>query len=295
MTSIDTPRPVPRLDATRIVEGLARDHEVFLELLGLAAAGSVGAAFVRWPDGREGVLTRAGDGSAEAGSHLRATAEVLAFARSRGVPTPRYDLVARVGDSHAVVQERLPGEPPSRVDGPLVDQMVAAAEEWTKLLADRVDIEPASLYLTESGPGFCLHETLASYDNRTRRLLGRIREIGRLGPNALAGEDLVHLDYHCGNVLVDGSGRLTGIIDWDGWTRGDRWFSLEVLAFDLAVKCDDLQLRRRLDALITGAVPDDQLRAYRASLSLRLVDWSIRHHGPEAVDFWLGVAAERLD
>ena len=84
-------------------------------------------------------------------------------------------------------------------------------------------------------------------------------------------------------MLVDSFGRLTGIIDWDGWSRGDRWFSLEVLSFDLRSRCKDPATRRHLTDLITDAVEPDRLRAYRASLSLRLVDWSIRHHGSEAV------------
>lgn len=292
--STKIPPPVPRLDAARIVEELDRHHGLSLELLGAAPGGEVGAAFVRWPDGREGVLTQAGDAAAGAGEHLRSTMTMLALAKTRGVPVPQYGLVVQIDDLYAVVQERLPGAPPDDVDGPLVDQMVAATDQWAGLLTD-LDAEPSSLYLNESGPGFCLHESLEHYDNRTRRLLGQVREIGRSGPGVLTGDDLVHLDYHSGNVLVDSAGRLTGIVDWDGWARGDRWFSLEVLAFDLTWRCTDTAVRDRLDALITAAVPADHLRAYRASLSLRLVDWVIRHDEPRAVDYWLAVATNRLN
>ena len=289
-----TPPPVPRLDPAQLIQILARDHGVSLELFEAAPGGEVGAAFVRWPDGREGVLTRAGDALRRSRRPPPLDGGRPHARRQYGVPAPRYDLIAQVGDTHAVIQERLPGTPPHTVDRPLVDQMIAATTVWADLLADRPDLDPASLYLTESGPGFCLHESLAGYDHRTRRLLGQIHEIGRSGAGQLHGDDLVHLDYHAGNVLVDSNGRLTGIIDWDGWSRGDRWFSLEVLSFDLSARCEDAAARRLLTDQITEAVGPDSLRAYRASLSLRLVDWSIRHHGSDAVDFWLGVAAERL-
>ena len=199
--------PVPRLDPARLLEILAVDHGVSLELIEAAPGGEVGAAFVRWPDGRDGVLTRAGEASTanasaggasatdasacdssaggaatgDAGDQLRLTAEILDLARRRGVPAPRYDLIAPVGDIYAIIQQRLPGAPPRTLDRLLVDQLIAATTAWDGLLADRPDLEPASLYLTESGPGFCLHETLERYDDRTRRLLGQIHEIGRSG------------------------------------------------------------------------------------------------------------------
>lgn len=287
------PSAVTRLDALDVVATLARDG-IVLELVGPAPGGEVGAAFVRWPDGREGVLTRAGDGSAASEVALRQTAEVLDLARGRGVPAPRYDLIAGVGETHAVVQERLPGAAPERVEPELVHEMLAAVRTWDGLLADRSELGSPPLYLTESGPGFCLHESLAGYDDRTRALLERVHEIGQ-DVDQLEGEDLVHLDFHPGNVLVDGDGRLTGIVDWDGWGRGDRWFSVEVLAFDLAHRRADAAVRAHLDRLLRDAVPADRLLAYRAHLALRQVDWSIRHHGPGEVAAWLAIAVDRLD
>jgi aminoglycoside phosphotransferase (APT) family kinase protein len=287
------PPAVPRLDAAEMLARLARGG-VELELLGAAPGGEVGAAFVRWPDGHDGVLTRAGDGSSASEALLRRTAEVLDMARAAGVPTPRYELIAGIGDAHAVVQERLPGGVPTEVGPAIVRAMLAACERWAGLLVGRPEIEPTSLYLTESGPGFCIHSSLERYDGRTRDLLGRVREIGRT-LDQLDGDDLVHLDYHAGNVLVDERGALTGIIDWDGWARGDRWFSIEVLAFDLARRRADAGIREEVEALLRGAVPAARLQAYRAHLALRHVDWSIRHHGAGEVDDWLTIAFGRLN
>ncbi|WP_156251456.1 phosphotransferase [Pseudactinotalea terrae] len=66
-----------------------------------------------------------------------------------------------------------------------------------------------------------MHESLERYAGRTRDLLSRVQEAGR-EVDRLEGEDLVHLDYHPGNVLVGSDGRVTAIIDGDGWARGDR-------------------------------------------------------------------------
>lgn len=287
------PAPTPRLDVVRLVDALSRTHGIELELVGPAPGGEVGAAFVRWPSGRMGVLTQVGDDSPAAAAALRATADVLGVARARGLPVPRYDLIAAAGGVHAVVQERLPGAPPRTVGQALVAQLVAAVQQWTGLLAERTELAPPPLYLTESGPGFCLHESLQHYDARTRRLLGQVREVGRTAASA-AGTDLVHLDFHPGNVLVDTAGRITGIVDWDGWGRGDRWFSLEVLAFDLARRRAGAATRSRLDERIAAAVAPDRLLAYRAHLALRQVDWVIRHHGPAEVDVWLAIVADRF-
>jgi hypothetical protein len=289
------PPPVPKIDANTLIDELRTRYGVVLEYLGPAGGGEVGAAFVRTPEGHDAVLTRAGDGSAATGRKLRTTVEVLDLARSRGVAAPRYFLIAQLGGSHVVVQERLPGRTPETVDAPLVQRLMDATAPWEGLLTGRHDLPRQSMYLTGSGPGYCLHESLAAYDQRTRRLLDRVHRIGDSGPGEFWGEDLAHLDYHAGNVLVGDDDEVSGIIDWDGWTRGDRWFSLEVLAFDVAGRRVDRDVLETLTGQIEAAVPPERLRAYRAHLGLRLVDWAIRHHDAATVDLWLAVATARLE
>lgn len=291
--SSSLPPRVPRLDPTRLIAALAARHGLELRLLGTATTGEVGAAFVRLPDGREGVLGTLGDDSPETGARIRRAAEALALARSRGVPVPRYELIRPVAGVHVVIQDRLPGRPPGRADAALIERMITATEAWSGLLTGRPG-EPPSLHLDHSGPGFCLHESLRHYDRRTQRLLDRVREIGRTGPTVITGDDLTHLDYHPGNVLVDDRGLITGIVDWDFAGRGDRWFSLEVLSYGLAAGSADRAAQQLLRERIEAAVPADRLRAYRAHLALRQVDWVIRHNGPADVDRWLAVATDRL-
>ncbi len=274
-----------KLDARQLLRDVNQATGAGLEFLGQAAAGQVGAAFVRWPDGRDGVLTR-GFGSLD---DLRRTAEVLEAARRGGLPVPQYQLLADLPDGVGVVQERLPGGPPETVDRTLLESMIKLTERFTGLA---LDLPVPSMYLLESGPGFCLHESLQRYDDRTRRLLSWIHEVGRDEPSGMIGDDLVHLDFHTGNVLTDAGG-ITGIVDWDGIGRGDRLFALVTLRFDAHVRLPDADLTW-FDQLLESALVPAVLRLYWAHMSLRLVDWSIRHHTPADTADWLDFAETRV-
>lgn len=271
---------VARFDAARAVARLAELHHVHLTVEGPCPGGEVGAAYVRWPDGRRSVLN---SGSARAGP-------ILDLARAAGLPVPRYELVADVDGTTVVVQQRLPGAPPATVDADLIDQMAELNDRFAGLLAAHPEVPGADLFLTADGPGFCLHQPLAAYNARTARLLNWVHEVGADTPD-VSGDDLMHLDFHVGNVLVD-DGRITGLVDWDGAARGDRHFDLVVLRFGLAGNAP--RLAARLDDRLAGVAPD-RLRAYWAHISLRQVDWSIRHHDAEAVDRWLTVAEAGLN
>jgi aminoglycoside phosphotransferase (APT) family kinase protein len=282
--------PVARLDARTFVQ-LVNDYAgADLELLGPAPRGQVGAAFVRWPDGREGVLTR-GHGTA---GEVRQTADILRLARSRGLPVPLYELVTEVPGAVAIVQERLPGQPPERAARHVVEAMVALIDRCRGLLVDRVDVPPPDLHLRRSGPGFSVHESLAAYSPRTVRLLAWVREVGKSSQAAMDGDDLVHLDFHPENVLVDEDGTITGIVDWDGVARGDRRFMLVTLRFSAAPLGADPDTVAWLDRLIDAWLDRPTLRAYWAAMSLRQVDWAIRHFGPAEVERDLTLAESRI-
>ncbi|GID28041.1 phosphotransferase [Paractinoplanes brasiliensis] len=265
-----------RLDAAHILERIAEITGVRLELEGPAPGGEVGAAYVRWPDGRRSVLT---EGRSRSGP-------LVDRARQAGVPTARHELAAHVDGRRVIVQQRLPGAPPQRPDTHLVRQMLTLNDRLAGLLADVPAPKPAELYLTGDGPGFCLHQPLAEHSARTAALLARVHEVGAAG-SVMVGDDLVHMDYHPGNVLVDAQGRVTGLIDWDGATRGDRHFDLVTLRFVLAGVYPDLlaPVDQRL-----AVISDRRFDAYWAHMSLRMVDWSIRHHDEATVEHWLDVA-----
>jgi hypothetical protein len=271
------PPRVARLDADALVDRIAEITGVRFVVEGPCPGGEVGAAYVRWPDGRRSVLSE---------GHSR-TGPLLDRARAAGVPTARLELSAHIDGRRVIVQQCLPGAVPTpqTTDVCLVEQMVAINARLRGLLADRGPGTSVDLYLTHDGPGFCLHEPLLSHDRRTTRLLDRVHEVGASTP-PISGDDLVHFDYHPFNVLVDG-GRVSGVIAWDGADRYDGGFDLVTLQFHL----------KRWNPAATGPVDDavktlpaDRYRAFWASMSLRQIDWSIRHHDAATVDAWLDVA-----
>jgi hypothetical protein len=234
----------------------------------MCPGGQVGAAYVRWPDGHRSVLTCMPPGHAGA---ARRTESLLAEGRAHGVPAPRYELVAELPSAVAIVQEMLPGSPPAVVGRRTVESMIEVNRRCRGILAGYEDLPDPSLYLRADGPGYCLHRPLAHYDRRTARLLAEVEEIGAAVPEQLAGDDLVHFDFH-----PDGAGRSNGYLD------------LFTLRFDLARRAPDQG--RWLGGLLRDTASDEVILACWAHMSLRLVDWSIRHHTAAHVTTWLEVA-----
>jgi hypothetical protein len=181
----DTWTRTPKLDAATLARRLADLTGTELVVEGPCAGGEVGAAYVRWPDGRRSVLTT---GTARA-------APLVELARAHGLPAPRYELTADVDGAFVIVQELLPGAPPAAVDASLVEAMLDLNRRLAGLLAGSPMNKGLPLYLRQSGPGFCLHDTLAGYDRRTARLLDWVHEVGAERDTA-DGDDLVHVDFH---------------------------------------------------------------------------------------------------
>ncbi|WP_020576204.1 aminoglycoside phosphotransferase family protein [Actinopolymorpha alba] len=271
-----------------------------LAMVGVADHGeSGGAVYVRWPEGRDGVVTRS-PGPLE---QAHRTAEVLAMARSRGLPVPRHDLIVELSDGTvANVQERLPGKPARRVDVSVIDAMLAMNERFAGLLVDRHDVPVPPMYLRRSGPVFPRHETLKGYDDRTRRLLKLIRDVGRSEQPEMVGDDLVHTDYTVPNVLFDDAGQITGVIDWNfGVARGDRRFALVKLRFDLTwaaaspggdrVKQEAID---RVDEALDASLEPSVLRMYWAHWTLYQLHWAILGHTREVIDLHIRLGEIRL-
>jgi hypothetical protein len=282
---------VERLDAERVAAQLAEETGVRLVVEGPCSGGEVGAAFVRWSDGRRSVLkwrpgTRLDD-------LLAGPIAVSEAVRAAGAPVPETQLAVQLGSAIATLQELLPGAPITQLDSIGLDQALAFNELQAGLLANRPDIPSLALFLREDGPGFCLHGPLRAHDRRTARLDDWITAVGLEYPGPLRGDDAVHVDFHPGNLLaVDGT--ITGIIDWDGAGRGDRRLDLVTLRFGIHGNKPDPTVVARLDAIL-DEFPDDVLRPLWAHMSLRMVDWAIRHFTPAAVGHWLMLAESRTD
>lgn len=285
---------------TAVLEEVNGRTKSGLEIVGLAAqtGGRSSAAYVRWPDGRGGVLTR----TKVSLERMRQTGSVLAAVRDKGVPVPRHELIVGLADGYvAVVQERLPGKPPSGVDARVIEAMVATNDRFAGLLVDRPDV-PAPSAFPSAGQGTHPWErTLGRYSDRSRRLLARIIEVAGGEPYRMVGHDLVHTDYILGNVLHDEAGQVTGVIDWNaGAARGDRRFALIALLVDL----DGYRLatsggphrvqpdaRERLDELVRQRIDPGLLRLYWAHWRAHKVHRLIRNNRPtKEIDHALNLA-----
>jgi hypothetical protein len=289
--------PVRRIDPVALRRAIAGAGGPVLELVAPMPGGEVGAWLVRWPDGHPGVLTWAPPSPAGASAdHLGDIQALMEVARGAGVPVPRYEAVVDVGElGTAVIQERAVGTIPSVVTAELVDRVVELAEIRRGLLAGSVFAgRPMPLYLSRSGPGFCQHEPLRTHSARTAALLEAIEALAGPG-DSVVGDDLVHLDYHLGNVLVDPErpAEVTAVLDWDGAASGSVALDLAVLAFDLTWRSPG-PLQERVEAHLRATAEPDLVRRVQAHQALRLVDWSIRHYGPDELHHWLGVAEARL-
>lgn len=290
-----------RFAVAPVIAELNRVFGAGLELVEQAEHGdSGGAAFVRWPDGRPGVLTRP---PATIG-HMRLTAEVLSQIRAVDLPVPRHELVVELSDGGvAVVQERLPGTPAQRVTVSVIDAMIAMNERFSDLLASRADVPEPCLWLQHSAPDHPRHELLEHYSNRTRRLLQQIRDIGRDTTPPANTTDVVHTDYARGNVLFDPAGQVSGVVDWNqGIARGDRRFALVGLRSDLEWSVlnpvenpVDTEAIELLDQKLELDVPAALLRRYWAYWTLEKLHWSILDNAHETAELFLRLGEQRLD
>ncbi|NYH89415.1 hypothetical protein [Actinopolymorpha rutila] len=67
------------------------------------------------------------------------------------------------------------------------------------------------------------------------------------------------------------------------------------LRFDVAARKGDPDTARWLDDVIDRTIEPETLRVYWAAMSLRMVDWMIRHYSAAEVDLMLDLARTRID
>lgn len=250
-----------------------------LQLIGLddQTGGTSSAAYAR----RRGTdvevaITR----TTAAFTEMSLTAEVLELARAMGCPVPHHEDTVKLSDGYvAIVQQRLPGRRPGRVDAATIDAMVAANDGFAGLLIDRPDVPAPSAFAATQANGW--DSTLGTYSARSRRLLDRHRPHHR----GMTGDDLIHLDYSLGNVLYDAPRTVSAIVDWNrGVARGDRWYALIGTEFNLAsegelygVTADAVD---HLAAILSTLLDPETLACYREHWHLDNAHRSIANRFP---------------
>jgi thiamine kinase-like enzyme len=283
------------IDAQAAAAILSEITETEFRPLGPLAGGETGAYEFLAPDGRSVVVKW---DTTPDGRSLRGEAVVLSerLRHQAGWPVPS-ESVLDADDVRFVIQEFMPGTAPTRIDHELVDQLFALHIRRLGLAEPHDPIRwPMNLIatLTTGGNGYCRHESLRDYSERTRSLIERIEAFGRsLDVNDFVGNDVVHWDLHPGNLLVDGA-NLSAVVDTDFALVGDAAFDLVMLALTcLRLECAP-GVRSRLFAQAFDHIDELRAQAYLAHLFVRLLDWPIRRNSLVEVDFWLAHASRLL-
>ncbi len=206
-----------------------------------------------------------------------------------GWPVPRQRTVD-AGGCLVVLQEFMAGDPVSTLTSSMVDELVVlhgarlglgegrSSRPWAERLTDT---------LVQGGLGYCRHDSLRRYDERTAALVREIEAFGAtLTPTELEGGDAVHWDLHPGNVLVDG-GTVSAVIDTDFCAVGDAAFDLVTLALASGAAPCDAGLRSRLFGLALDPLHPVRRTAYLGHLFVRFLDWPIRRGAADEVELWL--------
>lgn len=153
------------MDPERLRIEIAEDGGADLSIEGPCAGARYGAHYVRWPDGTRGVL------SWQPEIPVAQVGVVLAALDDRGYPVPAYEMAKEFEGGVILVQSRLPGKPPTGIDQSLLKGILAVNELQHHALSDRAEVRGIPLYLTEDGPGYCLHESLQRHPRSARASL----------------------------------------------------------------------------------------------------------------------------
>jgi Phosphotransferase enzyme family len=282
------------MTTAQVIELIREKRALDLRLVGSFAGGEVGATDVRGADGARYVLKWWPGVDLEAAKQPAALVERL---RERGYPVPRYRLVDAIGGAIVMLQEHLDGVVSDCVSDQVVDDLLRLNDLQADAGGD-YQSDTWGDYLLSSlvngCEGYCVHESLRDYDKRTASLIAEIEHVGRsAATDDFPIRDIVHIDFHHRNVLVQGK-RVTGVIDWEGCRSGDRAFDLVTLAFGLSVASVSDRARDRVWQALCDRSEPEVRRAYAAHMALRQVDWSIRHPTPADVDHWLAVSHDLL-
>ncbi len=268
------------MTAAECLQQLQDQHSMVKSLEGRAPGGEVGAYFARAANGERFVF-KWSNMSADLAYYVRVVERIDLLRRTQ-YPIPEYLDPFPVPGGVIVLQKAVDGMWSDDVGHNLVDSVLSLSD----LQAHRTSETTSwSDYirgtLLEGADGYCVHESLRAHSDRTRQLLDWVEAVGK-SVATLPSRDIVHLDFHHRNMLrVDG--RLSAVIDWEGCAWGDRAFDLVTFSFGLSEAITETGVEQRIWNQAEEIASADSLRAYVAHMSLRRVDWTIRHH-PEDLD-----------
>ena len=255
---------------------------VGVTLVGKLAGGEgTGGYDVRTPDGTRAVLKVVADET-----YHRPMLDAL---RARGYPVPVLLDSGWVDGSSYEITEYIAGSPRPDPLPAHLPQLVALndLQRDVGVPGRRPWVEDMVTTITEGRVGYCELHTLRAHDGA---LLDRLQHIAESSRDLdVATTDVVHCDFTTYNILFDGDD-VTGVIDWSGATSGDATFDLVSLAF---YTYDPTRREQILHAARTRTDPR-ALQLYAAHMTLRQVDWSLRHHNGETAQWHMDAGLSLL-
>jgi aminoglycoside phosphotransferase len=218
---------------------------------------------------------------------------ILQHLRYLGYPVPGYLFSGVINDAGYLIQQALPGNPLPVLPVTYLPQVLELNQlqrgqvlkgpyDWPQRIIQTV------LY---GGEGYCLLNPLKTYSEASASLLARLHKIVQTQTSLKCRtQDIVHFDFTPANILVD-QDKISGVIDWQDPCAGDCTFDLVTLMF---YSFDQPAMWEGLKQTILARIEASLMQLYLAHLVLRQVDWSIRHHTQERVNYWLIVAEAAL-
>lgn len=211
------------------------------------------------------VKLRHGDRAPEKTSWCAAHLPRLA---ARGYPVPRIVWHGVLdNDWHAVVQDRLPGDPLRGLTPSLLRALLELIElqAEARVPADERDFAAYVANVLFDGWDYVWRDAERAAPAASE-LCARLRHwLAPVWGQQLPARDYANNDMNLSNILSDGE-RITGVVDWDEFGLGSRALDLVAIAFDCERVGDHAAARTVLEraASIAG---DDGLRplvSYRA-------------------------------
>jgi Phosphotransferase enzyme family len=279
------------MDAAKLaalVDYINRVHATEYRFVERAASGESGAYLVADPSGR-GFILKFGRGEEYKpllASHITQILRVL------GYPAPDYICTGSHDDDLYAIQELLmPGT--LLRDSPLTPVILNQLIALNRLQRGRAesgnDRWSADLRrsLIAGFDEYCRIDAMQQHSAGMAEMLKFLQRIVLQHQSDFCPTgDIVHWDFHSGNVLVEND-RVTGVVDWDGLRFGDASFDLATLLFYLYPLTE---VRKPiLDEALTHSSAG-AMKIYLAHMIVRQLDWSIRNHPPDVLEHFTKIA-----
>jgi hypothetical protein len=260
---------------TELIQHINALHQTTFVLLEKYPDGEQGAFVITDHLGRQQVLKWTPD--ALDLQWMQGAKIVTELLRGLGYPAPHYLLIGTIPEGTYSVQDILLGSPMRQLSSALLPRLFAlnqlqvgrAIPTWKDWHQEVIDT------LLWGGERYCLHTSLQEHSRETADLLQALRALTmayQAEPHRT--DDIVHGDFQHANILIYDE-QISGVVDWDGFGRGDCIFDIVTLLF---YAYETVEVRQQLWDYVLSQASLRLVSIYIAHLILRQVDWSLRYH-----------------